>query len=336
MSLFYIIMGLFSKTAMDYIVQIIDVANKTKSSVLKKDIESSKRLLNLILNFNEKEFYLIKEETGSQELLNECRLIHSLSKEALEDIEKGHLEKTLVIIDKIIKLESQDILLKVKKYHEIKKELKKRKSDIDKIADSLGFGIDKLIKPLVATLMYLGFKTEQSCHGHMDRGEKHPWVRLQANNNFNELLRVIQKYNLNNTVRWTFNKLANSSTFTSSIGIFRPDRNELSKVELNFILSFCEKEIKEKKFDLKCGNMKNFWIVIVSKNGTHSDDLKTLYSLIKTPLLKEGYEVSMDIPKDLKEPDSYNLFAEGRSLKMMQQDIIHFSDFIINNYDVFK
>lgn len=318
---------------MDYIVQIIELAKKSKRHISEGKIEVAKRLVKLILKFDRKEFKKIEEETSSKYLMDECRLIYSMAREALSDLEKNKLAKVDEVLERIITLESHDILVKVRKYQEIKKELKKRKFDIDRIGDRLGYGIDKLIKPLVATLTYFGFKTEQSCQGHSNHGEKHPWVRLQANRNFNELIRVVQEYDISHPVKWKFKKFTKpSAMFASTVNIIRPDRKELTKNEINFIIDFCKRLIKENGFNLKCGNMQNYWIVILPESGLHSEDLRKIYPMIKKPLSRKGYEVDVNIPKDLEEPDTYNLFAKGGSLRHMQQDIIHFSDFIINNF----
>ncbi len=327
------IMGLFSKTSMDYIVQIIELAKKSKRHICEGKIEAAKRLIKLILKFDRKEFKKIEEETGSKYLMDECKVIYSMAREALSDLEKNNLAEVDKVLEKIITLESHDVLVKVKKYHKIKKELKKRKFDIDRIGDRLGFGIDNLIKPLVATLTYFGFKTEQSCQGHSDHGENYPWVRLHANRNFNELVRVVQEYDLSHPIKWKFQKFTKpSEMFASTVNIIRPDRKELTKNEIKFTIDFCKRIIKENGFNLKCRNMQNYWIVIVPESGLHSEDLRKIYPMIKKSLSRKGYEVDVNIPKDLKESDIYNLFAEGGLLRRMQQDIIHFSDFIINNF----
>lgn len=47
--------------------------------------------------------------------------------------------------------------------------------------DACGLGIDPGIKKIVIVLNLLGFKTEQSCEGHIDWGRPYPWVRLTTN-----------------------------------------------------------------------------------------------------------------------------------------------------------
>ncbi len=44
--------------------------------------------------------------------------------------------------------------------------------------DALGMGIDPQIKKTVIVLNLLGFKTTQSCEGHIDRALPYPWVRI--------------------------------------------------------------------------------------------------------------------------------------------------------------
>lgn len=324
-------MSLFAKTATEYIVQIVELAKKTKKRASKGDSHAAKRLLGLILKFDKKELEKIGDETGSEELLNACKQVHSLTQEALTAIKRGDVDKAQQLLDSVINLESHEILAKVKRYQEIKAELRKRAFDIDKITDRLGFGIDKLIKPLVATLTHLGFRTEHSCQGHADRGDKHPGVQLQANSHFRKLVRVVDEYNRHNRVTWRFEKFSNPSTFTSTVGITRPERRELSKSEIDFITTFCKKVIRENNLDLAGGNQGNFCIVVKARKGTHSEDLRTFHSLVNRPLSQKGYEVSMNIPKDTNVPDTYTLYAHGGSLKQMQHDIIHFSDFLMRH-----
>jgi len=47
---------------------------------------------------------------------------------------------------------------------------------LDTIVDRLGMPIDERIKETVAALKCMGFETEASCEGHLERGVKAPWV----------------------------------------------------------------------------------------------------------------------------------------------------------------
>jgi len=219
------------------------------------------------------------------------------------------------------------------RFLELKTKLKNNEFDVDRITDRLGYGIDGLIKPLVIALIHLGFETEQSCQGHLDHGEKHPWIRLQANKNFNELVRIIQEYNLSHPTKWKFLKFANPTTmFTSSVNIIRSDRKELSQEEFDSLIDYCKNVIEENRFELNCNAMKNDWIVILPEHESHNEDIKRIFPIIKQELSKKGYDVTMNISEDSKEPDTYQLFAEGDNLEQMQEDIIPFSEFILENF----
>jgi hypothetical protein len=49
-------------------------------------------------------------------------------------------------------------------------------AQVDTWVDGLGMGIDPEIKNTVIVLNLLGFKTDASCQGHIDRGVPAPWV----------------------------------------------------------------------------------------------------------------------------------------------------------------
>src|ERR1035437_6045436 len=49
-------------------------------------------------------------------------------------------------------------------------------AEVDHLVDSLGKEIDPNIKDTVTALRALGFHTNASCEGHLDRGLKAPWV----------------------------------------------------------------------------------------------------------------------------------------------------------------
>jgi len=54
--------------------------------------------------------------------------------------------------------------------------------EIDSITDGLGLGIDPGIKKTVVVLNLLGFKTSQSCEGHIGRGLPYPWIDFETEN----------------------------------------------------------------------------------------------------------------------------------------------------------
>ncbi len=54
--------------------------------------------------------------------------------------------------------------------------------EIDSITDGLGLGIDPGIKTTVIVLNLLGFKTSQSCEGHIGRGLPYPWIDFETEN----------------------------------------------------------------------------------------------------------------------------------------------------------
>ncbi len=49
-------------------------------------------------------------------------------------------------------------------------------AEVENIRDRLGKEIDPGIKQAVVALRTLGFKTDASCEGHLNRGHKAPWV----------------------------------------------------------------------------------------------------------------------------------------------------------------
>ncbi|MEI6237718.1 MAG: hypothetical protein WCP03_03920 [Candidatus Saccharibacteria bacterium] len=52
--------------------------------------------------------------------------------------------------------------------------------EVDNMADGLNYPIDQGIKKIVTALRLLGFPTESSCEGHMDRGLQYPWIQFIA------------------------------------------------------------------------------------------------------------------------------------------------------------
>ena len=50
--------------------------------------------------------------------------------------------------------------------------------EVNSWTDALGLKIDPGIKKTVVVLNLLGFKTEQSCEGHIDWGRLYPWVSI--------------------------------------------------------------------------------------------------------------------------------------------------------------
>jgi len=98
------------KEVEQYIKQIIKIALRVKHDF--KDVyETGKtknivKLLELIKRFDIKQFYLIKEKTRSKRLMDECRVIYSLTDEAIRDVkETWTFDKAEQVVDKIISLE---------------------------------------------------------------------------------------------------------------------------------------------------------------------------------------------------------------------------------------
>jgi uncharacterized protein (UPF0335 family) len=60
-------------------------------------------------------------------------------------------------------------MLKIKNPQEVEEEFKN-------VADKLGLGIDKNIFRSVVILNSLGYKTRQSCEGHLERYSTKPWI----------------------------------------------------------------------------------------------------------------------------------------------------------------
>ena len=56
------------------------------------------------------------------------------------------------------------------------------RTEVDKLADKLGLGIDEKIKEAVVAFRIHGFSTSQSCEGHVGEEEKHgasfPWIQI--------------------------------------------------------------------------------------------------------------------------------------------------------------
>ncbi len=70
--------------------------------------------------------------------------------------------------------------------------------DVELWVDALGEGLDEGIKNTVIVLNLLGFKTSQSCEGHLDWGLPYPWVDFQITSDQAEaldkkLLNIYQK-----------------------------------------------------------------------------------------------------------------------------------------------
>jgi hypothetical protein len=75
--------------------------------------------------------------------------------------------------------------------------------DVDKVVDKLGMPIDEKIKPLVDALNNkLGIKTEASCQGHENWGERFPWVDIDSNQNLSKLSRVLAVWNGTSNIKW--------------------------------------------------------------------------------------------------------------------------------------
>ncbi len=65
---------------------------------------------------------------------------------------------------------------------EKKKRWQAMEKEVASWGDALGLGIDPGIKNTVIVLNLLGFKTSQSCEGHMDRGLAYPWIDFETEN----------------------------------------------------------------------------------------------------------------------------------------------------------
>lgn len=318
---------------MDYIVQIIRLVKRAEQEIQQTNVAQTKRLLQLILKFERKELLAIKKETGSTELYLECKQLQVLAQEALLDVEKGSFEKVLVLLERIKALESHELLQKVKTYHRLKKELDKRDVHIDRIGDALGHGVDPLIKPLVATLSYFGFKTEQSCQGHADHGNPYPWVRIKESSQLKKLVSVIRSYNEQNVINWYFERLVGSSSFMSTVGITKKDRSEFSKHEIDYVGQICKHLVGENGFALEIGTQDVWAVVLFPHQGKiHHDDIRKVFPLVKKALHRKGFSFHLTMPSQSGERDSLNLFPKGVSLEAMQQDIIHLADFITQHF----
>lgn len=71
----------------------------------------------------------------------------------------------------------------------IKKELwNSMTTDVESWTDALGMPIDPKIKETVIVLNLLGFKTSQSCEGHIDWGNPYPWISFSAGDSEIKLL----------------------------------------------------------------------------------------------------------------------------------------------------
>lgn len=57
----------------------------------------------------------------------------------------------------------------------------KTRSEVERINDDVGTGIDEGIKEAVVALMVSGFPTSQSCEGHVsENGANFPWIEIYA------------------------------------------------------------------------------------------------------------------------------------------------------------
>lgn len=65
----------------------------------------------------------------------------------------------------------------------------KMEKEVETWTDALGLGIDPGIKKTVIILNLLGFKTQQSCEGHIDWGRPYPWVSITTEDKQIETLR---------------------------------------------------------------------------------------------------------------------------------------------------
>lgn len=61
--------------------------------------------------------------------------------------------------------------------------------EVDSWTDGLGMGIDEKIKDTVIVLNLLGFKTRQSCEGHLSWGHSYPWISLELDDTEYESLK---------------------------------------------------------------------------------------------------------------------------------------------------
>jgi hypothetical protein len=61
-------------------------------------------------------------------------------------------------------------------------------TEVDSWTDALGMPIDPKIRDTVIVLNLLGFKTSQSCEGHIDRGSAYPWISFNMNDSDARLL----------------------------------------------------------------------------------------------------------------------------------------------------
>lgn len=60
--------------------------------------------------------------------------------------------------------------------------------EVDSWTDALGMPIDEKIKDTIIVLNLLGFKTQQSCEGHLDSGRLYPWISFEIEDAELELL----------------------------------------------------------------------------------------------------------------------------------------------------
>lgn len=61
-------------------------------------------------------------------------------------------------------------------------------AEVDSWTDALGMPIDIQIRNLIIVLNLLGFKTRQSCEGHLEHGDASPWVDFDTKGNSEEEL----------------------------------------------------------------------------------------------------------------------------------------------------
>ncbi len=239
------IMSIFSRTASNYVLQIITLAKHAKKEVEKGNYRYVHKLVKHISSVDKKEIKILEHESASKELVLEAKEIINLVNQALNEQKSDNI---LSLLNKIILLEEHSYLQKVKEFEELKSKIAKEKVNIDRIAYRLGRGIDRMIKPLVATLTYVGYETTQSCHGHKDWGTPFPWLEFQTNRNLSILQQVIVKYNEHSNVKWKLEEFR----LMDGIGIVREARDrEMKRDEIITIIETANKIIKNYNDEFK-------------------------------------------------------------------------------------
>jgi hypothetical protein len=76
------------------------------------------------------------------------------------------------------------------------------RTDLEKIVDGLGLGIDvKIMDLVVAVNQYI--TTTASCEGHYDHGLKVPWIDVyNKEDNFSDLGKILESWNRNSKIPW--------------------------------------------------------------------------------------------------------------------------------------